>query len=72
MNVNKLLGVIKENGDTQESLAYAIGISRRRLSAKIHNRDGAVFTQPEMMAIKNRYHLDDSIFNAIFFADCVA
>lgn len=72
MNADKLLGIIKENGDTQESLAYAIGISRSRLSAKIHERDGAVFTQPEILAIKRRYALDDEMLNVIFFNDFVS
>ena len=72
MNGQKLLGVIREHNDTQEHLAAAIGLSRTRLSAKIHERDGAVFTQPEIKAIKKRYNLDDDNLNAIFFADNVS
>lgn len=67
MNANKLLGLIKENGDTQGSLARAIGLSRTRLSAKIHERDNASFTQPEIAAIKRRYSLNDTQLNEIFF-----
>lgn len=72
MNTAKLLGIIKENNDTQDVLANAIGLSRARLSAKIHERDGAMFNQAEMLAIKKRYNLDDTTFNAIFFADNVS
>lgn len=67
MNKNKLLAVIKENGDTQDTLAEAIGLSRSRLSAKIHERNGAAFTHPEIVSIKNRYNLSDEQLNAIFF-----
>ena len=72
MNTDKLLGVMKENRDTLKSLSQAIGLSRTRLSAKIHGTDGAVFTQPEMFIIKNRYNLNDADFTAIFFADYVS
>lgn len=72
MNRAKLLGIMKENNDTQDSLASAIGLSRTRLSAKIHERDGAMFNQAEMAAIKKRYNLDDITFSAIFFGDDVA
>lgn len=67
MNTSKLLGIIKENNDTQEKLADAIGLSRTRLSAKIHERNGASFNQPEILAIKKRYHLDEMTLNAVFF-----
>ncbi len=67
MNKNKLLAVIKENGDTQDTLAKAMGLSRSRLSAKIHERNGAAFTHPEIVSIKNRYNLSDEQLNAIFF-----
>lgn len=72
MNSLKLLGIMKEYNDTQEKLAKAIGLSRTRLSAKIHQRNGASFTQPEMKVIKKRYNLDDETFNLIFFADIVS
>lgn len=72
MNTSKLLGIIKENKDTQEELANAIGISRSRLSAKIHEKDGATFTQPEILAIKRRYALNDSLLNEIFFNEFVS
>lgn len=67
MNKNKLFGIMRENNDTQEALAVAIGLSRGRLSAKMNEKRKAVFTLPEMKAIKDRYHLDIDTFNAIFF-----
>lgn len=72
MNSAKLLGVIKENNDTQEKLAIALGITRNTLSNKIHERNGAVFTLPEIKAIKKRYNLDDVTLNLIFFAENVS
>ena len=44
MNKDKLLAAIKEFGERQEDLADAIGLSRTRLSAKIHGRNNASFT----------------------------
>lgn len=67
MNKDKLLAVIKGYGERQEDLANAIGISRTRLSAKIHSRNNASFTQPEISAIKKRYSLTDTQVNEIFF-----
>ncbi len=68
MNVLKLLGLLKENGDTQEDLANAIGITRTCLSSKIHSRNNASFTQPEILAIKKRYNLSCEVVDEIFFA----
>lgn len=72
MNKNKLLAVLREHGDTQSDLAFAIGLSRTRLSMKINSKDGAVFTQPEILAIKKRYNMDDTLLNAIFFEEYVS
>lgn len=67
MNKNEFLSVMKKNGDRQEDLAEAIGLSRVRLSAKINERGGAVFTQPEISAIKRRYNLRSEEIDTIFF-----
>jgi len=72
LDTNKLLGVIKTFGDRQEDLAFAIGLSRSRLSAKLHGRGGAYFSQPEIVAIKKRYSLSSEEINDIFFADVVS
>lgn len=67
MNKLELAIIMKRYGDTQETLAKAIGISRTRLNAKINETDNASFTQPEICAIKERYQLSDSEINVIFF-----
>jgi len=72
MNSLKLLGIMKEHNDTQETLANAIGLSRKTLAAKIYEKKDAAFNRTEMKAIAKRYHLDKDLFNAIFFDDCVA
>lgn len=72
MNSSKLLGVMKEHNDTQETLACAIGVSRKTLAAKIYEKKKAAFNRIEMKAIAKRYNLDEDLFNAIFFDDFVA
>lgn len=72
MNKNKLLGIIKENNDTQEGLADALNITRQTLSKKINETNGASFTLFELKIIRIRYKLNESEFNAIFFADLVS
>ncbi len=68
MKTSLLLSIVKMHGDTQEDLAIAIGISRTRLSAKLHARNGASFTQPEIAAIKKRYSMSDETLNEVFFS----
>ena len=67
MNKQELLSVMVKNGDRQIDLAEALGISKTRLSQKINEYRGAVFTQPEITAIRIRYHLTDAEVCAIFF-----
>lgn len=66
MNKKELKSAMARFGDTQSDLAAALGISRNTLSAKIHSRN-ASFTQPEISAIKNRYHLTCKEVDNIFF-----
>ena len=54
-------------GDTQETLADAIGISVQRLNAKINSTGGAEFTMGEIRVIKIRYHLISEQIDEIFF-----
>lgn len=70
MNTNKLLSIMTLHGDTQGDLAEAIGVSRNRLSLKIHNK--ASFTQPEIVAIKKRYDLTCEQLDEIFFSSDVS
>ena len=72
MNIDKFLGIIRAFGDRQEDLAEAIGISRPTLSAKIHGRNGATFTLPELVAIRKRYSLTSEQVDEIFFTALVS
>lgn len=64
---NELRSVMSKFGETQSSLATALGLSRPWLSKKINGLNGAVFTQPEILAIKIRYKLNDEQIGNIFF-----
>ncbi len=68
MQVNLLKSKMKLYGDTNATLAAAIGISPQRLSAKINETGGAEFTQGEIDAIRKRYQLSISEVGEIFFA----
>lgn len=67
MNKKEFIAEMKRFGDTQSSLAAAMGLSRVRLNAKINERDGASFTQPEISFIRERYKLNADGINLIFF-----
>jgi len=69
MNKNLFRSKMVLFGDTNETLAAALGISSQRLSAKINSTNGAEFTQGEICTIKNLYHLTLQELNDIFFAD---
>ncbi len=66
MNKKKLVERMRRLGDRQSDLAEAIGLSRSRLSAKMNGK--ASFTQPEILAIKQRYRLSCQELDEIFFA----
>ena len=66
MNENLLRAAMIKNGDTQEKLAMAMGISLSRLNAKI-NSTKAEFKQNEIMFIKQRYSLTPKEVDDIFF-----
>lgn len=67
MNKSLLAGVMVKNEDTQGTLAAAMGLSLSRLNAKINEREGASFTQPEMEFIIERYKLSNDDAIQIFF-----
>lgn len=67
MNKNLLRSKMVLFGDTNESLAAALGITSQRLSAKINTTGGAEFVQREIKAIRDRYHLTDEEVALIFF-----
>lgn len=72
MNKRELLSVMVKYGDTQGSLANAMGLSLTRFNAKINERGNAAFTQSEMAFIIERYSLCDSEAMKIFFSPKVA
>lgn len=67
--MNKLLfkSSMAEYGDTQLTLANALGISLSRCNAKINERNNAAFTQSEMAFIIHRYYLTNDRAMEIFF-----
>ncbi len=72
MNKNALESIMKLYGDTGGALAKYIGVARSTFSAKINEKNGAEFTQGEIMAIKNRYNLSAEQIETIFFNDKVS
>ncbi len=72
MDKQLLQSYIKRYDGVQRNLAEALGISLSRLNAKINGTSNAEFTQSEMATIKERYHLNDKVFNQIFFANLVS
>lgn len=72
MNKNLFISKMKLFGDTQESLAEAVGISLSRLNAKINETGGAEFTKNEIKAIKLRYCLTAEEVDLIFFGTKVS
>lgn len=67
MNLNALKSVMALHGDTNKSLADAMGISQQRLSAKRNEKRGAEFSQGEIAFIKERYNLTPKEIDNIFF-----
>ena len=55
-------------GDTDSTLAAALGITPQTFSLKVNEKNGAEFTAGEMKGIKLRYNLTNEEFTAIFFA----
>ena len=72
MNKKEFEAIMKRNGDTQQKLAEAIGISRITLNNKINERKGAVFTAPEIAIIKKRYSMRPEDVELIFFSKSVS
>lgn len=67
MGLRKLKAVIVRNGDTQATLANALGLCVSSLNARILKKTD--FKQTEMDAIKKRYRLSNDEFMDIFFTD---
>lgn len=66
MNIPLLESAMSRNGDSRESLAKALCMSRSRLDAKMRGVEEE-FRQNEIAFIKNRYHLSLEEVGKIFF-----
>ena len=64
MDKAKFKSVMALNGETQGRLAEALEMAQETLSRKL-NEQGE-FSQSEIKAIKNRYHLTPDEVDAIF------
>ena len=58
---------MKENGDTNVSLATYLGISPQRNSAKVNGTHGANYSCTEIAKIKARWGLSVEEVDLIFF-----
>lgn len=70
MNSNLLKSVIVKNDDTMTRLAEAMGLPVSALSLRISGR--IEFRRNEILFIKNRYHLNSSEVDEIFFEELVS
>ena len=70
MKKNLLEAKMKIYGDTQSSLAEAIGISVQALNYKMNGK--GEFTMGEIQKIKERYHLTAEEVDEIFFSQTVS
>ncbi len=68
LDKNALRSVMVANGDTQATLAAAMGISLSNLNAKINEYRGLQFSQFEIDFIRRRYGLSAGDVVRIFFA----
>lgn len=66
MNRKLLKSIMALNGDTNVTLAEYLGLSEQSVSNKI-NENGTEFKQGEILKIKQRYNLDCTTVDQIFF-----
>lgn len=59
-------------GDTGESLAKVLNITKQTFSAKINEKHGSEFTQSEIEKIASRYDLSPDEIRDIFFTRLVS
>lgn len=72
MNSQLLKAMMVSHGDTQSSLASAMGVSLSRLNAKINETNGSEFRQNEISFIAQRYALTGDQVIDIFFSKKVS
>lgn len=68
MNTNELKAQMARHGDSNKTLAKALGIGEATLSCKMHNRRNACFSQGDIQTIIDRYNLTADDVMLIFFA----
>lgn len=64
VNLNKLKGLLKENGYTYDKLADAMNITKRTIATRM--TDGK-FSVPQASKLIEILHLDKETANSIFF-----
>lgn len=67
MDKQLLRSYMVRHGDTQATLAEAMGVSLSRLNAKINRTSGAEFTQTEISFIAERYKMSAKELDTVFF-----
>lgn len=70
MNIakRKLRSLMVLHGDTDSTLAKVLGFTPQTFNSKINERNGSEFSASDISKIKQRYKLDASEIEAIFFA----
>lgn len=58
---------IRRHGDTQDSLAKALGMHKSTFNYKLNEKDGRAFTTREMQAICEHYKIPTVQRSALFF-----
>jgi plasmid maintenance system antidote protein VapI len=64
-NKNFFLDLMKNGGDTQQTLAKALGLHTSTLNRKINGK--LAFMVPEVLFICKRYRLSEPVLHTIFF-----
>ena len=72
MNKNLYRSKMALYGDTNASIAAALGISPQRNSAKVNGTHGAEYDCREIAILKKRWNLSADEVDAIFFASKVS
>ena len=65
-NYGKLLGRMRERGETQESLAKKVGISATSMNLSVNNKRD--FRQDEMLKVCEELEIPPQEIGAYFFA----
>ena len=71
MNTKLFKSLMILHGDTNATLANALGISEQSVCKKI-NGNGTEFKQGEIAMIKDRYALNADQIDSVFFAEIVS